>query len=81
VHDGTFGEEENDRARQTEHSTAVEAARVALAARARRLVLTHLSARYSRDTEALLNEARTVFPETAVAMDGMEIDVPYAESE
>jgi ribonuclease Z len=58
-------------------STAVEAARVALAARARRLVLTHLSARYSKDSEALLNEARAVFPETVVATDGMEIDVPY----
>ena len=72
---------ELSRAGQTEHSTAVEAARVALAARARRLVLTHLSARYSKDSEALLNEARAVFPETVVATDGMEIDVPYAELE
>ena len=78
VHDATFGEDKKDRARQTEHSTAVEAARVALAARARRLVLTHLSARYSKASEALLNEARAVFPETVVATDGMEIDVPYA---
>jgi ribonuclease Z len=81
VHDGTFGDEEKDRAKLTGHSTAVEAARVARAARARRLVLTHLSARYSKDDKILLNEARAVFAETLVATDGMEIDLPYTEPE
>ena len=81
VHDGTFGEEEKDRADQTGHSTALEAAQVAVAARAKRLVLTHLSARYSKDSKTLLDEARSVFPETVVATDGMETDVPYAEPE
>ncbi len=45
------------------------------------MILTPLSARYSKASEALLNEARAVFPETVVAADGMEIDVPYAELE
>ena len=45
----------------------------------RRLALTHLSARYSRDPQVLLDEARAVFPETVVAKDGMAIDVPYQD--
>ena len=77
VHEATFGEEEKDRAKETLHSTAIEAAQVALAARVKQLALTHLSARYSAASEILLKEAREVFPETVVAKDGMTIEVPY----
>ena len=52
---------------------------MALAARAKRLVLTHVSARYSANPKALLDEARSVFPETVVAKDGMEIEVPFPD--
>jgi len=79
VHEATFGDEEKDRARETAHATAREAAEVARQAGARRLVLTHLSARYSRDPAALLDEARAVFPETVVAKDGLEVEIPYAD--
>ena len=79
VHEATFSLEEAERAKETDHSTAHEAAEVARMARARRLVLTHLSARYSRDAGPLLEEARAVFPETVIAKDGLEVDVPFSE--
>jgi ribonuclease Z len=79
VHEATFGEDEKDRAKETNHSTARDAGAVALAAKARRLVLTHLSARYSISAEELLKEAKEVFPETMVAKDGLTVEVPYSE--
>jgi len=78
IHEATFGEEEKDRAKETGHSTAREAAQVALAAQAKRLVLSHVSARYSISADELVQEAKAVFPNATVAKDGMEIDVPFA---
>ena len=79
VHEATFGGEELERARETGHSTAAEAARVAAEACVRRLVLTHISPRYGRDAAELLAEARAIFPETIIARDGLTVDVPYAD--
>src|SRR5690242_4272807 len=79
IHEATFGEEEKERAKETGHSTAREAAQIALAAKARRLVLSHVSARYSISAEELVKEAREVFTETAVAKDGMTIEVPFRD--
>jgi ribonuclease Z len=81
VHEATFGGDEQERAKETGHSTAAEAARVAVEAGARRLVLTHISSRYNRDTSELLAEAKAVFPETIIARDGMSLDVPYVDAE
>jgi ribonuclease Z len=81
VHEATFGGDEMERARETGHSTAAEAARVALDAGVRRLVLTHISSRYNRDATELLAEARAVFPETVIARDGMTVEVPYADGD
>lgn len=79
IHEATFGEEERDRARDTGHSTAKEAAQIASAANAKRLVLSHVSARYSISADELVKEAREVFPNASVAKDGMELDVPFPD--
>jgi ribonuclease Z len=81
VHEATFGEEEAARAMETGHSTAAEAARVAERAAVRQLVLTHFSARYSRDASELEREARAIFANVSVARDGTEIDVAYGEED
>lgn len=77
IHESTFGDEEGERAVETGHSTAREAATVARDANVRRLLLTHFSARYSRDPGPLDREAKEVFRATTVARDGMEIDIPF----
>ncbi len=81
IHDATFGEEESERASQTGHSTAREAAEVARRARALRLALTHISSRYADDPRGLEREAKHVFKQSFVAQDGMQIDVPFRDAE
>jgi ribonuclease Z len=77
VHEATFCEQEAERARETEHSTALEAARVARDAGVSLLALTHLSSRYgSGEVE---REARTVFPATVVPRDFDLIEIPFEE--
>ncbi len=79
VHEATFGDEEAARAVETGHSTAREAAMVARDAGVGTLLLTHFSARYSRDASELGKEARQCFERTLVGKDGMELDVPYRD--
>ncbi len=79
IHEATFGAEEAARAVETGHSTAGEAAVLARDAGVRRLVLTHISARYNRDAPELLAEATALFPATTIARDGMAVDVPFPD--
>jgi ribonuclease Z len=77
VHEATFAHEDAERARDTQHSTAIEAAELARDAGVRLLALTHLSARYPGGV--IRDEARTVFPRSEVPRDFDAIDVPFPE--
>jgi ribonuclease Z len=77
VHEATFCEDERDRARETGHSTARQAAQLARDADAKLLALTHLSTRYF--PREVRDEARTVFDNTVVPRDFDAIDVPFPE--
>jgi ribonuclease Z len=81
IHEATFADDEQPRALETGHATAREAAEVAAKAGVKQLVLTHLSARYSINASELLQQAREVFPETVVARDGFELEVPFASED
>ncbi len=81
VHEATFADDEAARAVETGHSTAREAAEVAKAAGARRLALTHISARYSQNARELEREAKLVFANTTVARDGYEVELALTEEE
>jgi ribonuclease Z len=80
VHEATFGHEEAERAAETGHSTAREAAQIAERAGVLRLALTHFSARYSRDAGELEREARHVFANVLVAKDGLEVEIPFRDA-
>jgi ribonuclease Z len=77
VHEATFADEEAERARQTSHSTARQAAEVAREARVRMLALTHISSRYPGGE--LREEAREVFAQTEAPRDYDTVEVPFAE--
>jgi ribonuclease Z len=79
IHEATFSDSEIERARETGHSTAREAAEIAREAGVGRLILTHISPRYSTDAGELLLEARAIFPNTAVARDGWSVDIPFED--
>ena len=77
VHEATFTEADSERASETGHSTARQAAQLAHDARARVLALVHLSTRHSAaDCKA---EARAVFPHAEVPRDFDTIEVPFPE--
>ena len=78
VHDSTFAEEELERALQTGHSTARQAAEVAREAGVSLLALTHLSSRYF--APVIEQEARAVFDRSVVPRDFDVVEVPYPDS-
>jgi ribonuclease Z len=77
VHEATFLDDDVERARETDHSTAREAAGVARDAGVKLLALTHISSRYfGGDVE---REAREVFADTVVPRDFDVVDIPFPE--
>jgi ribonuclease Z len=77
VHEATFTEEDRDRAADTGHSTARQAAEVARAAGVSLLALTHVSPRYLGSE--LVDEAREIFPATILPRDFDVVTVPFRE--
>src|SRR5579875_1546393 len=77
VHEATFAADERDRAAETGHSTAGQAATLAREAEVRLLALTHFSTRYP--VGVLRDEARAVFADTVLPRDFDTIEVPFAE--
>ncbi len=75
VHESTYAGTESAMAPRFYHSTCLDAARLAVDAGARRLLLTHVSQRYA-DLDQLTAEARQVFPATDVMRDFQVVDVP-----
>lgn len=73
-HEATFLHEMLPRAEETFHSTALQAAEVALKANAKKLLIGHFSARY-RDLDLLLNEAKSIFSETSLAIEGKMFEI------
>ena len=74
-HEATFMNESGDRALQTFHSTTLQAATVASKANVKKLLIGHFSAKYN-DLEPMLQEARTIFPNTELAREGERFAVP-----
>lgn len=68
-HEATFGSDEQSKARETKHSTAAEAARMATLAGAGKLVIGHFSARY-KELAPLVEEARAIFPNVEPGIEG-----------
>lgn len=77
VHEATFTDDELDRARDTAHSTARQAAEIAADAEVGLLALTHVSTRYGG--RELRDEAREVFANAHVARDFDTIEIPFRE--
>jgi ribonuclease Z len=68
-HEATFLQEKIAIAKEKWHSTTIDAASIAKKGHVKKLIIGHFSARYD-DLKPLLDEARTVFPETDLAEDG-----------
>lgn len=77
VHDATFSGEERDRAAETGHSTARQAAELAREVEAKLLALVHISSRYH--VAAVLDEAREEFPESHAVRDFDLVEIPFPE--
>jgi ribonuclease Z len=77
VHEATFTSEERERALETGHTTARQAAELAAEAGVGLLALTHVSTRYAGGE--IRDEARAIFPRTEVPRDFDLIDVPFPE--
>ena len=77
VHDGTFSDEEVERAAETGHSTARQAAELAAEAEVKMLALVHVSSRYN--VGAVLDEAKEAFSNSHAVRDFDLVEIPFPE--
>ena len=79
IHESTYSYKETEMAYERGHSTATMAAQIAAKANVEKLILTHLSPRYTPGNQTcpndLLNEAKAIFPNTQLARDFLQIDI------
>ena len=73
-HEGTFAQADAARAKETFHTTAMQAAQIARDAQVRQLIIGHFSARYE-DENILLEEAKPIFPNTLLAKENLIIQI------
>ena len=73
-HEGTFAQADAARAKETFHTTTMQAAQIARDAQVRQLIIGHFSARYE-DENILLQEAKTIFPNTLLAKENLIIQI------
>jgi ribonuclease Z len=77
VHDASFADADAERAGETGHSTARQAAELAAAAAVEMLALVHISSRY--DVRAVLDQAREAYPEAIAPRDFDLVEIPFPE--
>lgn len=76
IHEATFDDARKARAVETYHSTCSQAAQIAKKAHAKKLLLTHISARYEKkDEDEFLAQATKIFPNTILGFDLMRVEV------
>lgn len=77
IHEASFAEDKSQEAKERMHSTAKQAAEIAKKANVKKLILTHISSRYSSAVEMdkLLQEAKSLFPNCEIAFDGFKISL------
>ncbi|MDL4840721.1 ribonuclease Z [Aquibacillus rhizosphaerae] len=77
IHEATFERNQEKLAHDYFHSTTEQAAKLARNSNVNRLILTHISSRYQKESsQLLLDEAQKVFPDTTIAYDFYETEIP-----
>jgi ribonuclease Z len=73
-HETTYTEENNEKATQRFHSTAKQAATIALEGKIKKLIIGHFSSKY-KDLQPFLDEAKPIFENTELALEGMVFEI------